>query len=63
VCLVRGANNNLNIIHFLPICLAESAGAWLDHLLRNIINSWDNLWEVFTGNFKAHTCILAIPGV
>jgi hypothetical protein len=51
-CRAGGANNDLFIIQFLPIYLAESARAWLDHLPRNAINSWDNLWKVFTGNFQ-----------
>jgi hypothetical protein len=32
--------------------LAESARALLDHLPRNTINRWDDLWEAFTGNFQ-----------
>jgi hypothetical protein len=51
-CRAVGANDDLFIIRFLPIYLAESARAWLDHLLRNAINRWDDLWEVFTGNFQ-----------
>jgi hypothetical protein len=35
-----------------PIYLVESARAWLDHLPRNAINRWDDLWEVFTSNFQ-----------
>jgi hypothetical protein len=51
MCKVGGATNDLFIIQFLPIYLAESARAWVDHLFCNAINCWDNLWEVFTGNF------------
>jgi hypothetical protein len=47
-----GANDDLFIIQFLPIYLAKSARAWLDHLPRNTINSWDDQREVFTGNFQ-----------
>jgi hypothetical protein len=47
-----GANDDLFIIQFLPIYLAKSARAWLDHLPRNAINSWDDQREVFTGNFQ-----------
>jgi hypothetical protein len=50
-CRAEGANDNLFIIQFLPIYLAKFAIAWLDHLPRNAITSWDNLREVFTGNF------------
>jgi hypothetical protein len=46
-----GATNDLFIIQSLPIYLAESIRACLDHLPRNAINYWDDLWEVFTGNF------------
>jgi hypothetical protein len=38
-CRVGRADNDLSIIHFLPIYLADSGRAWLDHLSRNIINS------------------------
>jgi hypothetical protein len=51
-CIAGGANDDLFIIQFLPIYLAESTRAWLDHLPRNAINRWDDLWEVFTGNFQ-----------
>jgi hypothetical protein len=51
-CRAGGATDDLYIIQFLPIYLAESAMAWLDHLLRNAINCWDDLWEVFTNNFQ-----------
>jgi hypothetical protein len=51
VCRAGGANNDLFIIQFLPIYLADSARAWMDHLPRNIIDSWDDLQEIFTGNF------------
>jgi hypothetical protein len=42
--------DDLFIIEFLPIYLAESAREWLDHLLRNAINCWDDLRPVFTSN-------------
>jgi hypothetical protein len=48
---VGGADDDLFIIQFLPIYLADSARAWLDHLTRNVIDSWEDLWEIFTGNF------------
>jgi hypothetical protein len=51
-CRAGGVTDDLFIIQFLPIYLAESARAWLDRLSRNTINCWDNLWEVFTGNFQ-----------
>jgi hypothetical protein len=50
-CRVGGANDDLFIIQFLSIYLADSARAWLDHLPRNMIDSWEDLKEIFTGNF------------
>jgi hypothetical protein len=32
--------------------LVDSTRAWLDHLPRNVIDSWDDFWEIFTGNFQ-----------
>jgi hypothetical protein len=42
-CKVGGANEELFIVHFLLIYLMDSTRAWLDHLPRNIINSWEDL--------------------
>jgi hypothetical protein len=36
-CMVGGANEDLIIIQFLPIYLADMTRAWLDHLLRKMI--------------------------
>jgi hypothetical protein len=52
VCRASRANADLFIIQFLPIYLADSARAWLDHLSRNVIYSWDDPWEIFTSNFQ-----------
>jgi hypothetical protein len=52
VCRAHEADDDLFIIEFLPIYLADSARASWDHLLRNIINSWENLKEIFTDNFQ-----------
>jgi hypothetical protein len=49
---VGGVDNDLFIIQFLPIYLADSARSWLDHLLRNVTDSWEDLWKIFTDNFK-----------
>jgi hypothetical protein len=35
-----------------PIYLADKARAWLNHLLRNMIDSWEDIKEIFTGNFQ-----------
>jgi hypothetical protein len=48
-CRVGGADDDLFINQFLPIYLANLARAWLDHLLRNMIDCWEDLKEVFTG--------------
>jgi hypothetical protein len=45
-------NDDIFIIQFLPIYLANSARSWLDHLPRNVNDNWDDFWEIFTGNFQ-----------
>jgi hypothetical protein len=42
-CRAGRANDDLFTIQFLPIYVANSARAWLDHLPRNIIDRWDDL--------------------
>jgi hypothetical protein len=44
-------DDDLFNIQLLPIYLVDSARAWLDHLLGNIIDSWEDLQEIFIGNF------------
>jgi hypothetical protein len=39
------------ISQFLPIYLADMARAWMDHLLRDTFDNWEDLKEIFTGNF------------
>jgi hypothetical protein len=51
-CKVGGVNEDLFIIQFLSMYLVDSAKAWLDHLPRNIIDSWEDLKEIFTDNFQ-----------
>jgi hypothetical protein len=63
MCRAGGVNEDLFIIKFLPIYLADSARAWLDHLPRNVIDSLDDLREIFTDNFRACTCVRATPGI
>jgi hypothetical protein len=48
---VGGVEDDLFIIQFLPIYLADSTRAWLDHLPRNVIDSREYLKEIFTGNY------------
>jgi hypothetical protein len=50
-CKVGGADDDMFIVQFFPIYLANSTRAWLDHLLRNTIESWEDLQEIFTSNF------------
>jgi hypothetical protein len=40
------------IIQFLPIYLANLARAWLDHLSIDVIDSWEDLKEIFISNFQ-----------
>jgi hypothetical protein len=32
--------------------MANTARAWLDHLPKNMIDCWEDLKELFTGNFQ-----------
>jgi len=49
---VGGANDDDFIIRNLPLFLADSARAWLEHLPSNAIQSWVDLREIFVGNFQ-----------
>jgi hypothetical protein len=44
--------DDLFIIQFVLIYLADTARAWLDHFPRNTIDSWEDLKEIFIGNFE-----------
>jgi hypothetical protein len=51
-CRARGGvDDGLFVIQFLPIYLANTARARLDHLRRNMIDSWEDLMEIFISNF------------
>jgi hypothetical protein len=52
VCRADGADSNLFIIQLLPIYLADTYRACLDHLPKNWINCWEDLKETFTNNFQ-----------
>jgi hypothetical protein len=39
------------IIRLLPIYLADMSRDWLNHLPKNSIDCWEDLNEVFIGNF------------
>jgi hypothetical protein len=60
-CSVGGADDDLFINQFLPIYLADSTRASLDHLLRNIFNDWEDLKEIFMGNFQGTYVWLGNP--
>ena len=47
-----GADNDDFVIRNLPLFLADSARAWLQHLPSNAIQSWADLKEIFVGNFQ-----------
>jgi hypothetical protein len=47
-----GADDDLFIIHFLPIYLADSTRDWMGHLLRNMIDGLEDFKEILTGNFS-----------
>ena len=50
-CQAGGVDNDDFIIRNLPLFLADSAQAWLEHLPSNAIQSWVDLKEIFVGNF------------
>jgi hypothetical protein len=50
-CRAGGVDIDLFIIQFLPIYLADTSRAWLDHLPKNLIDCWEDLKEIFTSNF------------
>jgi hypothetical protein len=51
-CQAGGADDDLFIIQYLPLYLAESARAWLEHLPANNIHSWTDFKCIFVGNFQ-----------
>jgi hypothetical protein len=60
-CRVGGADDNFFIIHFLPIYLADTTRVCLDHWLRNTIDTWDDLKEIFTDYFQGAYVRLGHP--
>jgi hypothetical protein len=59
--MASGVDNDIFIIQFLPIYLADTAKAWLDHLPRNMIDCWEDLREIFTDNFQGTYVWLGNP--
>ena len=51
-CQAGGADNDDFIIRNLPLFLADSTRAWLEHLSSNVIQSWADLREILVGNFQ-----------
>jgi hypothetical protein len=51
-CQAGGADDDLFIIQYLPLYLAKSAQAWLEHLPANNIHSWADFKRIFVGNFQ-----------
>jgi hypothetical protein len=50
-CLGRATTDEV-IIRNLPLHLADSAGAWVEHLPVSQIHNWDELVRTFVGNFQ-----------
>ena len=46
-----GADNDIFIVQYLPLYLAESARASLEHLPADNIHSWADLKRIYIGNF------------
>src|SRR5688572_25109944 len=51
-CQAGGADDDLFIICNLPLFLADSTRAWLEHIPSGRVRSWNDLKEVFIGNFQ-----------
>jgi hypothetical protein len=49
---VGDVDDDLFIIQYLSLYLAESARAWLEHLPTNSIHSWADLKRIFIGKFQ-----------
>jgi hypothetical protein len=51
-CQLGGTDDDILIIHNLPLFLSDAARAWLEHLPPAQISDWDNLVKAFAGNFQ-----------
>ena len=51
-CQTGGADDDLFIIRNLTLFLANSARAWLEHIPSSRIRSWNDLKDIFVGNFQ-----------
>jgi hypothetical protein len=52
MCRAGGVEDDLFIIQFLLIYLADTAKAWLDHLPKNSIDCSEDLKEIYTRIFQ-----------
>jgi len=51
-CRAGGATDDLFVIQYLPIYLADSARAWLEYLPPCCIHTWADLKQIFVCNFQ-----------
>ena len=47
-----GTDDDLFIIQYLPLYLAKSTRAWLEHLPMDSIHSWADFKRIFIGNIQ-----------
>jgi hypothetical protein len=50
-CQLGGVDDERFIIRNLPLFLADSARAWLEHHPARRVHNWANIVKVFVGNF------------
>ena len=50
-CQLGGADDDFLIIHNMPLHLADTARAWLEHLPERMIHDWADLVKIFVRNF------------
>ena len=51
-CRAGGANEDLFVIQYLPICLGDNVRAWLKFVPADSIGGWADLRKMFVGNFQ-----------
>jgi hypothetical protein len=61
LCKADRVDDDLFVIQFLPIYLADTTKDWLDHLPRNSINCWEDPKEIFSRNFHGTYVRPGIP--
>jgi hypothetical protein len=62
-CRAGRVDSDLFIIQFLPIYLADTSRAWLDHLPRNSIDCREDLKRSLPAISRAHMCGPTTPGI